>query len=55
MFISKFKYFFDCCVGTWVAQRTYHDLTHQQVERSRTQFTIEQSVWRIPPPRSGGG
>ncbi|EGJ32541.1 MULTISPECIES: phycobiliprotein lyase [Moorena] len=41
MSISKFKYFFDCCVGTWVAQRTYHNLTHQEVERSLTEFTIE--------------
>ncbi|MCM1984428.1 phycobiliprotein lyase [Lyngbya confervoides] len=35
-----FQDFFDCCVGDWVTERTYHYLTHQQVERSHTEFTI---------------
>ena len=38
---SKFSQFFDCCVGSWVTQRTYHYLARQEVERSRTEFTIE--------------
>lgn len=41
MFLDKFKYFFDCCAGTWKTERTYHYLTHNQVERSHTEFTIE--------------
>lgn len=32
--------FFDCCVGSWITERTYHYLTHQEVERSRTEFNI---------------
>jgi hypothetical protein len=40
MFLDKFKYFFDCCVGTWKTERTYHYLTDSEVERSRTEFTI---------------
>ncbi|MBD2579883.1 phycobiliprotein lyase [Oscillatoria sp. FACHB-1406] len=38
---SQFQQFFDCCVGNWVAERTYHYLAHQEVERSRTEFQIE--------------
>lgn len=38
---SKFNQFFDCCVGSWLTERTYHYLTRQEVERSRTEFTIE--------------
>ncbi|OKH26208.1 phycobiliprotein lyase [Hydrococcus rivularis NIES-593] len=37
---SKFVEFFDCCVGSWATERTYHYLTHNEVERSRTEFTI---------------
>lgn len=40
MDISEFHYFFDCCVGKWKTERTYHYLTYQEVERSRTEFTI---------------
>lgn len=32
--------FFDCCIGNWVTERTYHYLTHQHVERSRTEFSV---------------
>jgi hypothetical protein len=32
--------FFECCVGQWTTERTYHYLVHQEVERSRTEFTI---------------
>lgn len=37
---SEFQYFFDCCVGRWNTDRTYHYLTYQEVERSRTEFVI---------------
>lgn len=37
---SEFHYFFDCCVGQWKTERTYHYLTYQEVERSRTEFRI---------------
>ena len=32
--------FFDCCIGSWATERTYHYLTHQEVERSRTEFAV---------------
>lgn len=35
-----FHQFFDACVGTWATERTYHYLSHQEVERSRTEFRI---------------
>jgi hypothetical protein len=41
MSIEKFQEFFDCCVGTWNTERTYHYLTHQEVERSHTEFVIK--------------
>lgn len=37
---NTFFDFFDCCIGSWQTERTYHYLTHQEVERSRTEFTI---------------
>lgn len=40
MNISTFNEFFDCCVGSWKTERTYHYLTYQEVERSRTDFNI---------------
>jgi CpeS-like protein len=40
MELSTFTAFFDCCVGSWKTERTYHYLTHNEVERSRTEFTI---------------
>ena len=40
MDLSEFQYFFDCCVGQWKTERTYHYLTYQEVERSRTEFII---------------
>lgn len=40
MDLSEFQYFFDCCVGEWKTERTYHYLTYQEVERSRTEFKI---------------
>jgi hypothetical protein len=40
MNLEKFHYFFDCCVGTWETERTYHYLTHNEVERSHTDFIV---------------
>lgn len=40
MDIQPFHDFFDCCVGNWVTERTYHYLAHQEVERSRTEFAV---------------
>jgi CpeS-like protein len=37
---DQFQQFFDCCVGSWATERTYHYLTQQEVERSRTEFQI---------------
>jgi hypothetical protein len=39
--ISEFQQFFDNCVGNWTTERTYHYLTQQEVERSRTEFNVE--------------
>ena len=41
MDLSDFQDFFDCCVGEWHTERTYHYLTHQEVERSRTEFRVD--------------
>lgn len=38
---SKLQHFFDCCLGHWDIQRTYHYLTRQEVERSRTNFEVK--------------
>ncbi len=40
MNVQALHEFFDCCVGDWVTERTYHYLTHQEVERSRTTFAV---------------
>ena len=39
--LEVFHQFFNACVGRWVTERTYHYLTHQDVERSHTEFEIE--------------
>ena len=41
MDISEFQLFFDCCVGSWIAQRTYHYLKYKEVERSQTEFQVQ--------------
>lgn len=38
--LETFHEFFDHCIGTWNTERTYHYLTHQEVERSHTDFVI---------------
>ncbi|MBE9145581.1 phycobiliprotein lyase [Planktothrix mougeotii] len=40
MSIAQFQEFFDHCVGEWTTERTYHYLSHQEVERSHTEFII---------------
>jgi hypothetical protein len=40
MDIQAFHSFFDCCIGEWVTERTYHYLSQQAVERSRTEFAV---------------
>lgn len=37
---AAFHQFFSHCVGAWTTERTYHYLSHQEVERSRTTFAI---------------
>ncbi|ABC99947.1 chorismate-binding protein [Synechococcus sp. 63AY4M2] len=38
--LQKFHHFFNCCIGAWHTERTYHYLDRGEVERSRTDFTI---------------
>jgi CpeS-like protein len=38
--IAKFQNFFDCCVGNWTTERTYHYMTRSEVERSHTDFGV---------------
>ena len=38
--VEPLNYFFNCCVGSWTTERTYHYLTQQEVERSHTEFTV---------------
>ena len=38
---SIFQQFFADCVGNWVSERTYHYLSQQEIERSRTEFTVK--------------
>lgn len=38
---SVFEQFFTNCVGNWQSDRTYHYLTHNEVERSQTTFQVE--------------
>jgi CpeS-like protein len=40
MNLELFNYFFDCCVGKWQTERTYHYLTTDEVERSHTDFIV---------------
>lgn len=41
MDLSDITYFFDCCMGYWSIERTYHYLTHQDIERSHTDFQVK--------------
>lgn len=39
--LQVFHEFFNCCVGEWKSERTYHYLIHQEIERSQTTFQVE--------------
>ena len=41
MDLADITYFFDCCIGHWSIERTYHYLTHQEIERSHTDFRVD--------------
>lgn len=41
MDLTPIHYFFDCCLGRWSIERTYHYLRQQLVERSHTDFYVE--------------
>lgn len=41
MDLADINYFFDCCIGQWSIERTYHYLTHQDIERSHTDFRVD--------------
>jgi len=47
MDLADINDFFECCLGQWAIERTYHYLTHQEIERSHTDFQVE----AIPPDR----
>ena len=38
---SIFEQFFADCVGNWQSDRTYHYLTHKEIERSQTTFEVQ--------------
>ncbi len=38
---AVFEQFFDDCVGNWQSDRTYHYLTHKEIERSQTTFEVK--------------
>lgn len=40
MNIAAFNNFFDHCIGNWLSERTYHYLTQNEIERSRTEFSV---------------
>lgn len=39
--LSIFHEFFECCVGQWISERTYHYLGHAEIERSQTTFQVD--------------
>lgn len=38
---QEFQDFFTACVGSWQSERTYHYLSDQEVERSKTEFLVK--------------
>lgn len=38
---AELQHFFDCCIGNWEIERTYHYLTRQEIERSHTSFQVQ--------------
>ena len=41
MDLADITYFFDCCMGQWSIERTYHYIAQQEVERSHTDFRVD--------------
>ena len=41
MDLTDINYFFDCCIGHWDIERTYHYLAHNEIERSHTDFQVD--------------
>ncbi|PZV07382.1 MAG: phycobiliprotein lyase [Leptolyngbya sp.] len=41
MDLADIIYFFDCCIGQWSIERTYHYIAQQDVERSHTDFRVD--------------
>lgn len=41
MEIATLSDFFNCCVGNWSIERTYHYLQHHEIERSHTEFQVQ--------------
>lgn len=41
MDLADITYFFDCCIGQWSIERTYHYIAQQEVERSHTDFRVD--------------
>lgn len=41
MDLADLTYFFDCCMGQWSIERTYHYIAQQEVERSHTDFRVD--------------
>ncbi|MEL6928613.1 MAG: phycobiliprotein lyase [Cyanobacteria bacterium J06600_6] len=37
---TVFEQFFTDCIGNWQSDRTYHYLTHKEIERSQTTFEV---------------
>ena len=37
---TVFEQFFADCIGNWQSDRTYHYLTHKEIERSQTTFEV---------------
>ena len=38
---TVFNQFFTDCIGNWQSDRTYHYLTHKEIERSQTTFEVQ--------------
>ncbi|MBD1917586.1 MULTISPECIES: phycobiliprotein lyase [Cyanophyceae] len=41
MDLADITYFFDCCIGQWSIERTYHYIAQREVERSHTDFRVD--------------
>jgi hypothetical protein len=41
MDLADITYFFDCCIGQWSIERTYHYMAQQEIERSHTDFRVD--------------